>query len=298
MLLLGSITSLPEISTSATAALGGNAELAVSNLLGGVAFQVVVLAIADAFVGRKAVTSTVFTPAILVQAVVCILLLALAVAGTVTGDASVLGIGFWSLGMVVTYAVAILFVRGQERHASWIPERGTRANDSKSPEANGGRRPVGARLMIKTAIAGAVILVAGVVLTRTAETIAAQSGLATAFAGMTLLAIATSLPELSTAINSVRLGRNDLAIGDVLGGNMFDLMLIFFVDLLFRGPPVLGEVNRTATFAGLLGIILIAVFLIGMIERRDRTVFRVGYDSLLVLLFYAGGMTLLYRFAS
>lgn len=309
MVLLGSITSLPEIGTSATAALGGDAGLAVTNLLGGVAFQIVLLAMVDAFIGRDALTAKIFNPTFLLQTVVCILLLALAVSGTIAGDFSVLGVGAWSIGMLVTYGFSIFFVRGQERHARWIPQTEELSDQAKEQKKNAGegdlsdsggdrRNQVGAGLVLKLIVVGVAILAAGYMLTRSAEAIATQAGIETNVAGLTLLAVATSLPEVSTAIAAVKLDRNDLAIGDVLGGNMFDLMLIFFVDALYSGPPVLGEVGSSASLAGLLGLVITAIFLTGMIERRNRTIFRMGYDSFLVLLCYAGGLTLIFSIAT
>jgi cation:H+ antiporter len=307
MVLLGAMTSLPEIGTSATASLGGNAGMAVGNLVGSVSFQIVVLAVVDAFIGRQALTSTVFSPSILLQAIVSILLLALAVSGTIGGDFTVLGFGLWPAGMVAVYIASMLFVRRQERHGAWMPQTEERPLDEKEREREeaepasdsaAGRGPLGTALILKTAGVAAVILVAGYVLTRSAESIAGQTGLENDFVGLTLLAAATSLPEFSTAIAAVKLGRNEMAMGDVLGGNMFNLVLIFLVDALYSGPPVMEEVGLAPTFAGVLGIVLTAIYLIGMIERRDRTVFRMGYDSLLVLLGYAGGVVLLYSLAS
>lgn len=65
IVLLGAVTSLPEISTTTVATLSGNARMAVNNLLGGIAFQVVVLALADLFVGRNALTSLVPGPRVI-----------------------------------------------------------------------------------------------------------------------------------------------------------------------------------------------------------------------------------------
>lgn len=314
MVLLGAVTSLPEIATSTTATLGGDAGLAVSNLLGGVAFQIVVLAVVDAFIGRDALTSTLPNPSTMVQAMICILLLALAASGTIVGDVSMLGVGAWSTGMLVAYGGSLFLVRAQERRAAWIPhqkDEGGKADRSGDGEREQGReggtdpsqtkgeqRQESARgLAAKTLTAAIIILTAGFLLTRSAEAIAGNIGLSTSLAGLTLLAVATSLPEVSTAISAVRLRRYDLAIGDVLGGNMFDIMLIFLVDALFQGPAVLNAVDPSASFAAVLAIVLTSIYLIGMVERRDRTVLKMGYDSLLVLAAYAGGIFLLFRMA-
>jgi cation:H+ antiporter len=71
--------------------------------------------------------------------------------------------------------------------------------------------------------------------------------------------------------------------------------MIFVVDVFYRGGPVLNEVGSFAAFAALLGVVVSALFLIGLLERRDRTVLRMGYDSFAALLVYLGGSALLFR---
>jgi len=60
------------------------------------------------------------------------------------------------------------------------------------------------------------------------------------------------------------------------GSNLFDIVLVFVADLVYTGGPVLGEVGRFSTLAALLGIAVTILFLVGLIERRDRTVMRMG----------------------
>jgi cation:H+ antiporter len=156
------------------------------------------------------------------------------------------------------------------------------------------RAPLGA-LAARAGVAGVAILVAGVVLARAGEAIAGQIGLGQSLGGFLLLAISTSLPEVSTVIASVRLHRYVMAVSDIFGTNLFNGGLLFLVDAVYRGGPVLNQVGRFAAFAALLGVVLSTLFLVGLIERRDRTVLRMGIDSLAVLGVYAGGVVILYR---
>jgi|TARA_Y100000813_G_C24014486_1_gene282087 cation:H+ antiporter len=119
---------------------------------------------------------------------------------------------------------------------------------------------------------------------------AEQTGTDTGVMGLTLLAFATSLPELSTAIAAVRIRRVELAIGDILGGNMFDVTLVLLIDILAAGPLVLNQVDRSAMVAALLGILLTMLVLIGLLERRNKAMLRMGYDSIAVLVAYSAGL--------
>jgi cation:H+ antiporter len=139
-----------------------------------------------------------------------------------------------------------------------------------------------------------VILVAGYALSQTGSAIAEQTGLGSSFVGFVLVAISTSLPEFSTALEAARLGRFTMAISDILGTNLINVGLLFLVDAVARGEPVLNVVGAFSQFGALLGIIVTTLFLVGLAERRDRTIFRLGIDSAAVLVVYVGGLVLLY----
>jgi cation:H+ antiporter len=102
------------------------------------------------------------------------------------------------------------------------------------------------------------------------------------------------LPEWSTVIESIRLNRYDMAIGDVFGTNIMNVMIIVLIDALNPGDPVLQAAGRFAGFAAVLALLLTSVFMIGLLERRDRTVLRMGLDSLVVVLVYAAGVVVLH----
>lgn len=81
---------------------------------------------------------------------------------------------------------------------------------------------------------------------------------------------------------------------DIFGTNLFDIGLVFVVDAAFRGGPILSEVGRFAVFAAVLGTIVTTLFLTGLIERRDRTIARMGLDSFAVLAACFAGLAVLY----
>ena len=116
-------------------------------------------------------------------------------------------------------------------------------------------------LWIQLAIAAGIILVTATQLTKSADVIAFKTGLGRSFVGVILLATATSLPELGTGISSVRLvggesGAN-LAAGDAFGSNIFNLMIIGVLDLIWRKGSILRELNASPSIVGLLGILVI-----------------------------------------
>ncbi|MGE3915829.1 MAG: sodium:calcium antiporter, partial [Hyphomicrobiaceae bacterium] len=151
-----------------------------------------------------------------------------------------------------------------------------------------------AALIGKTAAAGVAILAAGYVVSRSAEVIADTTGLGQSFVGAALVAISTSLPELSTVLAAVRLNLYTMAISDILGTNLFDVALLFVVDAASSGKSVLSSAGSFATVGANLGIMVTGLFLVGLSERRDRTILRLGVDSAAVLVAYLGGLVLLF----
>lgn len=302
LILLGGITSLPEIATSVTASWIGNAALAVNNLLGGVAMQVVVLAIGDLFMRKGALTGTLLRPHVVLQAALSIVLMVLIAAGIVAGDTLLFGFGAWSSAVLIAYVITLWIAYSAEGRVVWVSkvveerrreEQAESGNVEQQSDHEAGNAPM-SRVVLKTIAAAAVILIAGFLLTKSGEEIAEVTDLGQSFFGAVFLAIATSLPELSSVISAVRLGHEMLAIGDVLGGNLFDLALVFVVDAIYSGGPVLNEVGSFSAFAALLGIALTTFYVIGMIERRDRVIFRMGYDSMAILICYVVGLVVLY----
>lgn len=302
LLLLAGVTSLPEISVTVSAAAGGNAQLAVNNLLGSVAMQVAVLAIIDFVVGRRALTAMVPEPAVMLQGALNVLLLSIAAAAIVAGDRQFLGVGVWSSACLAGYVASVWLLSQTEGRKPWLAAKAGKAEPRDRGEENRGSEAHQSEtlrsLIIGTVIAAAVILVAGFVLSKTGEAIAELTGLGSSFVGFVLVASSTSLPELSTALSAARLGLFTMAISDILGTNLINVGLLFVVDAVAPGEPVLNQVGQFSIFGALLAIILTALFVAGLAERRDRTIWRMGIDSILVLILYIGGLVVLYSLRS
>lgn len=300
LLLLGGVTSLPELAVSVSAAYSASPALAVNNILGGVAMQIAILALADFAIGRRALTSVVPNPIVMLQGSLNVLLLVCVPVGILVGDVSLLGIGAWVWAILGLAVLSLYMLSQSEGRTPW---RAADLNDeSADVEATRTRsaRTSGSLSSIlgKTALAAVVILVAGFVIARTADAIAEQTGLGASFIGAVLVAISTSLPEISTVLSAARLGLYTMAISDILGTNLFDVGLLFVIDGVASGEPVLNRVGVFSSVAALLGIAVTTLFLIGLAERRDRTILRMGVDSAAVLLVYFGGLVILYGLRS
>lgn len=118
--------------------------------------------------------------------------------------------------------------------------------------------------------------------------IAQQIGLSGVLFGATILAAATSLPEVSTGLASVKMEDYQLAISDIFGGNAF-LPVLFLLATLLSGKAALPQAAKTDIYIAGLGILLTTVYIYGLIFRPSRRVLRMGIDSLVVLVLYVLG---------
>jgi cation:H+ antiporter len=295
MLLLGGITSLPEVANCITSGLIGNPALAVNNLLGSAAINIVLLAIGDAVVGREALTSMAARPSTLMLAASCMIVLTLVAASIATGDMALAGIGAWSLALFVVSVGAFWLCSGYDRRSPW--------GLKKDEPERAGERPTKdivryserslASLIVSAAVAGAIIFGAGYALAQIGDALAVQTALGTGMVGFALIGFSTSTPELSTVVAALRIRRPEMAIGNILGTNFINLALILLVDGVARGEPVIDRLGAFEIVSALLGATLIGIFMIGMLERRDPTILRMGYDSAAILMLFVGGLALL-----
>ena len=292
MVLLGTATSLPEIATTVTAGALGNPQLAVGNLMGGVALQVVVLAVADVVESRRSLTVQLSNPVLLLQHVALLLLLALAVAAMAIGEpVQVAGVGIWSVVILGAFLLALRILRRQQSQLGWAAtkpgagrERGSDEHDEQ-PQA----RPSFPRM----AISAVLILVAGWAVANSGDAIAASGALNATFVGAAIVALTTSLPEISTVIGSLRAGSLEMAVSNIVGTNLIEVALLAVADVSFRQGALLSHATRADIFLAALASVLTCLYLGGMLLREQRTVLRVGYDSAAVVVVYLLGIAVL-----
>ena len=292
-LLLGGVTSLPELASAVTASYSGHASLALNSLLGSVATNVLLLAIADGVLGRDALTSVVAHPATLLQGVLGIFLLGVVAAGVTVGDVDLFGVGAWSASLVPLFALAVWLSSRYENRPTWVVAGGELPLAPAPPSAPETTPRDLRALVVDATVTGLVILVAGSLLAAAGDAIAEQTGVGESMVGFVLVGLATSLPEISSMVGAVRLHRYELAIGDIFGTNLFDLLLIPVADAAYGEAPILSTAGRFEALAALLGIVLTAIYVIGLLDRRNRTFLRMGYDSLAAIAVYLIGLWVL-----
>lgn len=288
MVFLGGATSLPEIVTTTTSVQLGNVPLAMANLLGAVSLQMVVIAVVDFLWVRGAFTWFAPDARLILSFVFLIFMLGLCLGILVLGDVELVwGVGVGSTALFIFYLLALFLIHKGNVDNSWLLAWPNSAQDVKGTEP--GRRAVGVLWGIFL-FAALGVLLGGLLLAEAADALVEQAGLAQSLAGATFLAMATSLPEFSATVGAVRRGAFTLALSGIVGTNIFVIALIWVVDLVYRDGLALRMAGESGILLCILGILLSCVYLWGLFERRDRTLARMGIDSVVVVILYGLGV--------
>lgn len=299
VLMLATVTSLPEVAATVSGSVIGNPALVVHNLTGAVITQMAILSISGWFV-RGTVTLTYFSPdfLLLFEGVGVVTVLLVAIAGMAAGPTNILpNIDIWPALVFLTYVMFIYLTYRFQFSPRWAPVQNARPQAVREHEEQPLRFPGKSLRYILTGFAASAVLVflGGWTAAQAADALAVQTGLGSNFVGVTLLAFTTGLPEFSTTIAAVRRRNYSLAIANILGTNAFNISLLFLAEITFRGGSVLHYAQNSAIFTAALGAIMVCIYLWGMLEREDRSILGLGWDSALVVGIYIGGLIVIYR---
>jgi cation:H+ antiporter len=234
------------------------------------------------------------------QSVFLIFMLSFAVAAISSGELlAIAGVGVWSILLATTYMAGLWIIYRYEGNPRWEPageveQPPESARDLKDAHHARYREVSTTELFVRFAFAALGVLLAGFVVARSGEALATQTGLGQSFVGATLVALATSLPEVSTTWSAVRFGAYSMAAANILGTNSLEVALFLPADIAYRDDSIVDALGPASAFLGALGIMATSVYVWGILERRDRTIFGMGYDSAAVLVVYFAGLSLFY----
>ncbi len=291
MVFLSIVTNLPEIAITAVAAYHRDYDIAISNILGGIAIQTVVLVLIDIFgVGRTApLTEKGHSKILIIEGAAVIFILSMVIIASQFPSTLFFArstpfewiiVGIW-LG---TIYLTTKFIAKKKTTGALHSEIKSTLRVPKS-KFKGSFSSA-----IWVLVIGAIItLVAGWALEVTGEQLAGRFGMSGILFGGTILALCTALPEISTGIASAKIRDYHMAVSDIFGGNAF-LPVLFLMASLIGGDAILPNLKPSDIYLTILGIILTAIYMIGMVLHSKKQIFRMGIDSLIVLIVYLLGL--------
>jgi cation:H+ antiporter len=131
-----------------------------------------------------------------------------------------------------------------------------------------------------------IVTLAALFLPYFGEKIADQTGLSESFFGTVFLAITTSLPELVVSVSALRMGALDMAAGNLLGSNVFNIAILSLLDLFYTEGPLYSKISGTHALSLLASIVMTAVVAIGLVTRPEKKTWRLGMDTSIIAVIY------------
>lgn len=284
VLLLAGATSLPEVLTSINSLEQNTPNLAAGNLLGSNLFNMFLLAIIDIVHRNKRILRRAALKHALSGSLAVFLIGAVVFFMIADIHWQVGWVGVDSLVLIGGYILAVRFIQKDTSKPS-MP--------GKLPEIPQGIPSLKRGIIGFLLAAGALILITPVMV-QNANEIAEISGLGTTFIGTTLVALVTSLPELVTTLAAIKIGANDMAIGNLFGSNMFNMFAVGLTDLFYTQGRFIAAIDPSFLLIGMLGLLMTGMGLIGNLAKLEKRVWFIELDALALILVYFGGLYLLF----
>jgi len=292
LILMSAVTSLPEFFTGVSSILIFHVpNIGVGDIMGSCAFNLLILALLDYFIPKKPLSSIV-TKSHVVAGLFSIFLSTLTIISIVFGKWFPRFGWFSSITILIilVYLIAIRVIFKNEQHLSASSVSGT----VKISNEDAGKISLPVAIKQYALFAGAVIAGA-LLLPFFAGRLATETGLSKSFVATLLVAASTSLPELVVSISAVKMGSLDMAVGNLLGSNIFNMFILALDDLMYTKGPLLLQTNPDHALSGLVTLLMTSVVGISILYGSRTKRFMLALDGILLIALYTILMLAIYK---
>ncbi len=289
-LFLAGVTSLPDFAATLTAAADGYAEMAMSNILGSMAVNLAFLAVADLTYRSANLEHAAASSGNLIQSGLFIVLLTIPLLAMLIVPFTVLGVHPATPVLLVAYLFGYKLVRQDVDTPMWQP-RHTAHTVIDKPDERRSRDQSLSSLWFSFFLVALITCASGWLLMSSAETLVERTQLSQTLVGTLLTAVFTSLPELVTTLAAIRYGALTLAVGNILGTNCFNVLVIAAADVTYRSGSIYHAITNQQLVWTVIAILLTGILLLGLLRRERYGIARMGFESFLVLVIYLGAVT-------
>ena len=283
---LGISTSLSGTILSFYAAANDHPALAISNAVGGIAAQTFFLAIADLTYRKANLEHAASSLENLMQSGLLVVMLAIPLMTAYTMDFHFLGVHPTSAILIGFYLVGMHWVKCAKDDPLWTAKNTAQTQMENQNEQEDAPMSL-KRLLSEFALLAAVTCGIGIALAKTAITLADRTGLNETVIGGFLTSVATSLPELVTTLAAIRRGALNLAVGDIIGGNSFDVLFLAGSDMFYRAGSLYHHMSSLDMLMLSATIFMTGVLIMGMIRRERSGPINIGFESVILIITYA-----------
>ncbi|WP_158735991.1 sodium:calcium antiporter [Alteribacillus sp. YIM 98480] len=261
-ILLAVATSLPELTTTISASIIGNADIAVGGGLGSILFNIFVLLVLDIFFRNKRLFLHVSDNHIYTGIIALLLCVVSATGLAVNLAFSIVSIGITSITVALIYLLGMWFISSKQNsnNGNTSAEKSSNISDTK--------------IAINQAIRGfilfaLVIFVSGSTLSLSGDAMAQNTGISASAVGSILIALATSIPDAMGVFMALKLANVNMAIGTILGSNLFNILVVAIGDIFYFKGSIWQDTSDEMMYLSFVGFFLTAIVM--LIIKRDRT---------------------------
>lgn len=287
LILIATVTSLPELVTGVSAVtLASSPDMAVGDALGSCVFNLAILAFVDVFYRKHAVYAIASRSHLLSAGFGVILLTSTALVMLLASQDILPNMAHVSWGSVIIFMLYAIAMRSlylaDQRHPP--------APDSPAPTLSL------ARALTGYVLASMVIVGSGIWLPLIGVELAGRMGWSNSFVGTLFVAFATSVPELATTWGAVRIGAIDMAVANLLGSNLFDVLILAVDDLAFRSGSLYEHISPIHTVSAVTAALMSGAVVVALAYKPASRVLHIGsWASVALLILYLFNATLQYR---
>ncbi|NUM87736.1 MAG: sodium:calcium antiporter [Bdellovibrionales bacterium] len=262
LVLLSTITSLPELSSGVSAVwITENADLAVGDVMGSCVFNLALVFLLD-LMSRDGPVFSKAKKGHLLSGALGVILLSWVAFGILVGHQYLP----FQIGHVGGYSMVIPLFYVLAMRTLFRFEAAETPTDSRPPKpAEDGRL-----LYSYFTLAALVVVACGVALPAVGKSIQEAMGWNESFVGTIFVAIATSVPEAAVTVGAVRLRAHDLAFSNLLGSNIFNMVILSVDDLFYRKGPLLRDASQAHAVTTISAILMTGLVLTALITSPKR----------------------------
>jgi cation:H+ antiporter len=282
LILLGAVTSLPELVTGVSAVTAADTpNIAVGDVFGSCVFNLLILVVVD-FLHREAPVYRRAHQGHILSAGFGVILFGFAGVNLLIAEHhanyTIGHVGLYTPILIGLYLLAMRTVFAYEReHREALVEGAAERYPGVTLNA----------ALVRYAIAAVVVVGAGVWLPFVGADLAHAMGWQTTFVGSLFVAGATSLPELVVTIAAIRIGALNMAIANLLGSNLFVMLVLAIDDIFYAKGPILWAVSPAHAFSAVSAVVMTGLVIASLLYRPGQRLFRaIGWTSIGLFVLY------------
>jgi cation:H+ antiporter len=289
LILMASVTSLPELITGISSVTIVKApDLAAGDIFGSCVFNLLILSVLDARVKQPLFSSVKFSH--MVAAIFGIILLTVAGMAIYLSDEMPTLLWMSSFTFLL-FAIYLVSVRGIFKYELAALAESEPVKVARTPEHAAALKKV----ILAYSMHALIVIGAAVFLPYFGEHVATHTGLGHSFFGTLFIAAATSLPELVVSLSALKRGSLDMAVGNLLGSNVFNMFILGIDDVFYIQGSLFSHISPSHLLSVFITIVMTAVVGLGLLFKpKKKQVWLFSLDAFIIVILYVALMIYLF----